>query len=74
MNHRQPEGIADIPGLGLVSPSSPSRALNDVVGLGRGSSITAGVSTLLIPVPFVFFVFGKRIRARYKWSKGSVYD
>jgi MFS transporter, DHA1 family, multidrug resistance protein len=44
------------------------------VGVGPGSSITGGFAALLIPVPFVFFVFGKRIRARYKWSKGSVYD
>lgn len=44
------------------------------VGVGPGSSITGGFAALLIPVPFVFFVFGKRIRAKYKWSKGSVYD
>ena len=44
------------------------------IGVGPGSSITGGFATLLIPVPFVFFVFGKRIRAKYKWSKASVYD
>ncbi|KAK1833997.1 fluconazole resistance [Podospora conica] len=44
------------------------------LGVGPGSSITGGFATLLIPVPFVFFLFGKRIRARYEWSKASVYD
>ncbi|KAK3386083.1 major facilitator superfamily domain-containing protein [Podospora didyma] len=44
------------------------------VGVGPGSSITGGFATLLIPVPFVFYTYGKRIRARSKWSKGSVFD
>lgn len=44
------------------------------IGVGPGSSITGGFAALLIPVPFVFYKFGKRIRARSKWSKGSVYD
>lgn len=44
------------------------------IGVGPGSSITGGVAALLIPVPFVFFVYGKRIRKRSKWSRPSVYD
>ncbi|KAH6845601.1 major facilitator superfamily domain-containing protein [Chaetomium sp. MPI-CAGE-AT-0009] len=44
------------------------------LGVGPGSSIPAGFSVLLIPVPFVFFVYGKRIRAGYKWSRASVHD
>lgn len=44
------------------------------IGVGPGSSITGGFAALLIPVPFVFYVWGKRIRAGSKWSKGSVYD
>lgn len=44
------------------------------LGVGPGSSIPAGFAVLLIPVPFVFFVYGKRIRARSKWSRGSVHD
>lgn len=43
------------------------------VGVGPGQSIFAGFACLLVPVPFVFYVFGKRIRAASKWSKGSVY-
>ncbi|KAK0611848.1 major facilitator superfamily domain-containing protein [Immersiella caudata] len=44
------------------------------LGVGPGSSIPAGFAVLLIPVPFVFYVFGKRIRRRGKWSRGSVWD
>jgi DHA1 family multidrug resistance protein-like MFS transporter len=44
------------------------------IGVGPGSSITGGFAALLIPVPYVFYVYGKRIRARSKWSRGSVYD
>ncbi|KAK0713263.1 major facilitator superfamily domain-containing protein [Lasiosphaeria miniovina] len=44
------------------------------IGVGPGSSITGGFAVLLVPVPFVFFVYGKRIRAASKWSKASVYD
>ncbi|KAH7063843.1 major facilitator superfamily domain-containing protein [Paraphoma chrysanthemicola] len=44
------------------------------IGTGPASSITGGFAALLIPVPFVFYVFGKRIRAGSKWSKGSVFD
>jgi hypothetical protein len=44
------------------------------IGVGPGSSITGGFSALLIPVPFVFYVYGERIRASSKWSKASVVD
>ncbi|KAL6876875.1 MFS general substrate transporter [Trichoderma novae-zelandiae] len=44
------------------------------IGVGPGSSITGGFAALLIPVPFFFYTYGKRIRAGSKWSKGSVYD
>ncbi|KAK5993038.1 Efflux pump bik6 [Cladobotryum mycophilum] len=44
------------------------------IGVGPGMSITAGFAALLIPVPFIFYIYGKRIRARSKWSKASVYD
>ncbi|KAI1817781.1 major facilitator superfamily domain-containing protein [Poronia punctata] len=43
------------------------------LGVGPGSSIFAGFATLLIPVPYVFYVFGRRIRASSKWSKASVF-
>lgn len=44
------------------------------VGTGPASSITGGFAALLIPVPFVFYASGKRIRRGSKWSEGSVFD
>ncbi|KAK3904450.1 major facilitator superfamily domain-containing protein [Staphylotrichum tortipilum] len=44
------------------------------LGIGPGSSIPAGFSVLLIPVPFVFFAYGRRIRAGSKWSRPSVWE
>ncbi|KAF3760456.1 MFS general substrate transporter [Cryphonectria parasitica EP155] len=43
------------------------------LGVGPGQSIFAGFATLMIPVPFIFHLYGKKIRASSKWSKGSVY-
>ncbi|KZM26874.1 transmembrane transport [Ascochyta rabiei] len=44
------------------------------IGVGPASSITGGFAALLIPVPFVFYVYGKQIRRRSKWSRKSVFD
>ncbi|KAB2107647.1 Efflux pump bik6 [Alternaria gaisen] len=44
------------------------------IGVGPASSITGGFAALLIPVPFVFYIYGKRIRRSSKWSRGSVFD
>ncbi|KAI1379591.1 polyamine transporter 1 [Hypoxylon crocopeplum] len=43
------------------------------LGVGPGSSVFAGFACLLIPVPYVFYFFGKRIRAANRWSKSSVF-
>ena len=43
------------------------------LGVGPAATLTGGVSALLIPIPFLFYVYGKRIRALSKWSKDSVY-
>ncbi|KAJ1333936.1 MFS transporter DHA1 family multidrug resistance protein [Microdochium nivale] len=43
------------------------------LGVGPGSTIFAAFACLLIPVPFVFYVHGRRIRAGSKWSKASVW-
>ncbi|KAF5126224.1 Efflux pump bik6 [Metarhizium anisopliae] len=43
------------------------------LGVGPGSSITAGFAALLIPVPFVFYRYGRRVRAKSKWSRNSVF-
>ncbi|KAF2728716.1 MFS general substrate transporter [Polyplosphaeria fusca] len=44
------------------------------IGVGPASTITGGFAALLIPVPFVFYVYGKRIRGASKWSRNSVFD
>lgn len=43
------------------------------IGVGPGTSITGGFAALLIPIPFVFWIYGRRLRGMSKWSKGSVY-
>ncbi|KAI0141847.1 major facilitator superfamily domain-containing protein [Xylariaceae sp. FL1272] len=43
------------------------------IGIGPGASIFAAFSTLLLPVPFIFYIYGRRIRAGSKWSKASVF-
>lgn len=42
------------------------------LGVNTGSTIFAAVAVALIPVPFMFFVWGKSIRARGEWSRPSV--
>lgn len=41
------------------------------LGVGPGSSITGGFAAILIPVPFAFYFYGKKLRAASKWSNGS---
>lgn len=36
------------------------------LGLGWGNSLLAFISLALVPIPFVFFLFGERIRNKYK--------
>ncbi|THY13926.1 MFS general substrate transporter [Aureobasidium pullulans] len=43
------------------------------LGVDWGSTIFALISVLLLPVPFLFFKIGKRVRAKGKWSKISTY-
>lgn len=42
------------------------------LGVAWGVSIFAFVAVGMIPIPYLFFVFGKRIRAKGYWSKGSL--
>lgn len=44
------------------------------LGVDWAASVLGFISVALIPIPFLFYIFGKRIRARGEWSKGSVYD
>ena len=41
------------------------------LGLGWGISVFALFSCLLLPIPYLFYTFGKRIRARGRWSRES---
>ncbi|RAK95783.1 MFS transporter [Aspergillus ibericus CBS 121593] len=43
------------------------------LGVDWASSVLGFVAVALIPIPYLFYVFGKRIRARGKWSRASVY-
>ncbi|RYP56898.1 hypothetical protein DL771_011540 [Monosporascus sp. 5C6A] len=43
------------------------------IGIDWGSTIFAFVSVLLLPIPFLFFIWGNRIRARGEFSKLSTY-
>lgn len=44
------------------------------MGIDWGISVFAFIAVALIPIPYLFFTFGKRIRARGSWSRASVYD
>ncbi|THC90346.1 hypothetical protein EYZ11_010188 [Aspergillus tanneri] len=43
------------------------------LGVDWASSVLGFVGIVLIPIPYLFYIFGKRIRARGKWSRASVY-
>jgi len=42
------------------------------MGTRWGVSVFGFVAVALVPIPYLFFVFGKRIRARGVWSRESV--
>ncbi|TID26422.1 putative mfs multidrug [Venturia nashicola] len=44
----------------------------DRLGVNWGMTVWAVFGTAMIPVPFLFFFFGKRIRAKGKWSRQSL--
>lgn len=41
------------------------------IGVPWGMSIFAFVAVLMVPIPYLFYVYGKRIRARGEWSRES---
>ncbi|KAI0870014.1 MFS multidrug transporter-like protein [Hypoxylon argillaceum] len=47
--------------------------LYEAIGIDWGSSLFGFVAVALIPAPFLFFMWGKRIRARGEFSKLSTY-
>ena len=42
------------------------------LGVDWGTTVFGCISVVMIPVPFLFFVFGGRIRGHGEWSKMSV--
>lgn len=42
------------------------------LGVDWGTTVFGCIAAALIPVPYLFFVWGKRIRGKGKWSKDSV--
>jgi MFS transporter, DHA1 family, multidrug resistance protein len=42
------------------------------LGVDWGTTIFACIAAAMVPVPFVFYVWGKRTRAYSKWSKHTV--
>lgn len=42
------------------------------LGIPWASSVLGFFAVALIPIPFLFYIFGKRIRARGKWSAESI--
>jgi multidrug resistance protein len=42
------------------------------LGIGWGVTVFAFIAVLMIPIPYLFFIFGKGIRARGYWSKESI--
>lgn len=42
------------------------------MGVDWGTTVFGCIAAVLIPVPFLFFTWGKRIRARGEWSKQAI--
>lgn len=44
------------------------------LGVPWASSVLGFFAIALIPIPYLFYIFGPRIRAKGKWSRASVYS
>jgi hypothetical protein len=42
------------------------------LGVPWAASILGFISVALIPIPYLFYTYGRRIRARGKWSRDSL--
>ncbi|KAI5306184.1 hypothetical protein KEM56_001932 [Ascosphaera pollenicola] len=49
-----------------------ARAMAHGMGVDWASSLLGFISCALIPIPYLFYIFGLRLRARGKWSRPSV--
>ncbi|PGH02557.1 hypothetical protein GX51_04584 [Blastomyces parvus] len=50
-----------------------AKAMYGRLGVPWASSLLGFMSVPLIPIPYLFYIYGKRIRAKGKWSRPSVY-
>lgn len=44
------------------------------LGINWAATTLGFIAVALIPIPYLFYIYGKRIRARGKWSRASVHD
>ncbi|KAL1954660.1 hypothetical protein VTO42DRAFT_854 [Malbranchea cinnamomea] len=49
-----------------------ARAMYANLGIPWASSLLGFLSVAMIPIPYLFYVFGRRIRAKGKWSRPSL--
>ncbi|KAF3385910.1 Efflux pump bik6 [Talaromyces pinophilus] len=49
-----------------------ANAMYHTLGTAWASSLLAFVSVGLIPIPFLFYLYGPRLRSKSKWSNGSM--
>ncbi|PGH14179.1 hypothetical protein AJ80_06048 [Polytolypa hystricis UAMH7299] len=49
-----------------------AQKMYDRLGMGWASSLLGFIGVCLIPIPYLFYVFGRRLRARGKWSRPSL--
>ena len=53
--------------LGAAAPLY-TQYMFDALGVGGGGSLIGGVAVLLVPIPFIFYKYGKSIRRRSKFA------
>lgn len=51
---------------GCLLPLFGDRLFIDL-GYGRGATLLAGVSVLVLPMPWILFRYGERLRERFKF-------
>lgn len=51
--------------LGALLPLGGLQMYN-ALGLGWGNSVLAFISLALVPIPVIFFIFGERLRGKFK--------
>jgi hypothetical protein len=42
------------------------------LGINWASSLLGFFAIAMIPIPYLFYIYGRRIRARGKWSQASI--